>query len=186
MGDGLSFCITLKFNGYENKKLHLSDEDEPFTRQVMRTAYITMSDSKISLSNKLKFIFLQLPIAVKPADDAGFIEKWTYYVREMHTFREKPSGLDPYFDLLFEASRRSNIERGKLSIYDKMERDEVQIRAEIAYAARKSREEGLAEGLANGESKAKLETAVRLKAAGVSLDTIVQCTGLPYDVVLDL
>ena len=162
--------------------LHLSDEDEPFSRQIMRTAYITMSDSKINLSNKLKFIFLQLPMAVKPVDDASFIEKWTYYVREMHTFREKPSGLDPYFDMLFEASRRENIESGKLSIYDKMTRDEIQIRAEIAYAARKSREEGEREG----EAKAKLDAARSFKAAGIPVDTIVQCTGLSLDTVLGL
>ena len=63
----------------------MSADDEPFSRKIMRTVYITMSDSKTYLSDKLKFIFLQLPMAVKPAADAEFIDKWVYYVREMHT-----------------------------------------------------------------------------------------------------
>lgn len=165
--------------------LHLSDEDEPFSRQVMRTAFITMSDSKINLSNKLKFIFLQLPIAEKPVDGAGFIEKWTYYVREMHTFREKPVGLEPYFDMLFEASRRKNIETGKLSIYDKMVRDEIQIRAERDYAVRRGRMEArieaLAEGRAEGKAEEKAEMAKRLKATGIDIKTISLCSGLSIE-----
>ena len=167
--------------------LHLSDEDEPFIRQIMRTAYIAMSDSKINLSNKLKFIFLQLPMAEKPAEGASFIEKWTYYVREMHTFREKPAGLEPYFDLLFEASRRDNIERGKLSIYDKMVRDEIQIRAEKAYAVRKGREEARAEALAEGKTEGKaeerIEIAKNLKYAGVAVEIISRCSGLSIEEV---
>ena len=75
-----------------------------------------------------------------------------------------------------------------------MVRDEVQIRAEKAYVARKSHEkglaeghaEGLAEGLANGEAKATLETARKFKAAGIPVETIIQCTGLAREVVLEL
>ena len=63
-----------------------------------------------------------------------------------------------------------------------MTRDEIQIRAEIAYAARKSREEGEREG----EAKAKLDAARSFKAAGIPVDTIVQCTGLSLDTVLGL
>ena len=192
--------------------LHLSDEDKPFSRQIMRTAYITMSDSKINLSNKLKFIFLQLPMAEKPAEGASFIAKWTYYVREMHTFREKPAGLEPYFDLLFEASRRENIESGKLSIYDKMVRDEIQIKAERDYAIKEAlddysirkeaekqyaikealegqREELEREMLA-AQSQAleqdKLETARNFKAEGIPADVIAKCTGLTMEQVAGL
>ena len=45
----------------------------------------------------------------------------------MVNYKEKPSGLAGYFDLLFEASDRNNIEKGKLSLYDKMVRDEIGI-----------------------------------------------------------
>ena len=34
-----------------------------------------------------------------------------YFVREMVNYKEKPSGLAGYFDLLFEASDRNNIEK---------------------------------------------------------------------------
>ena len=94
-----------------------------------------------------------------------------YFVREMVNYKEKPSGLDVYFDQLFEASDRNNIEKGKLSIYDKMVRDEIQIAAERDYAVRTGREEGLEEGhaagLEEGRVKANIETARKMKADGL-------------------
>lgn len=100
----------------------------------------------------------------------------------MVNYKEKPPGLDGYFDLLFEASDRDNIEKGKLSIYDKMVRDEIQIAAERDYAVRtgreQGREEGHAAGLEEGRVKANNETARKMKAAGIAEEIISQCTGL--------
>ena len=81
----------------------------------------------VTCSHKSDWLFLQLPVAKEPTEDSAFIEKWAWYVREMVNYKEKPSGLDVYFDQLFEASDRNNIEKGKLSIYDKMVRDEIGI-----------------------------------------------------------
>lgn len=73
-------------------------------------------------------------------------------------------GLEEYFDLLFEASDRNNVKQGKLSIYDKMVRDEIQIAAEREYAVR----EGRAEGKAEGKIEGKIETARSRLPARVS------------------
>ena len=70
-----------------------------------------MNDTGKSLMDRQSFIFLQLPAAKEPTEDSAFIEKWAWYVREMVNYKEKPSGLDGYFDLLFEASDRNNIEK---------------------------------------------------------------------------
>ena len=94
-------------------------------------------------------------------------------MRGMVNYEEKPAGLDEYFDLLFEASDRNNIEQGKLSIYDRMIRDEIQIAAERDYAVREGKAEGKAEG--------KIETAKRFKAAGVDYAIISQCTDLTIE-----
>ena len=123
------------------------------------------------LTRVVGFIFLQLPAAKEPTEDSAFIEKWAWYVREMVNYKEKPSRLDGYFDLLFEASDRNNIEKGKLSIYDKMVRDEIQIAAEREYAVRE------------GRAEEKIETAIKLKQAGVDIAIISQCTGLSVEEV---
>ncbi len=97
----------------------------------------------------------------------------------MVNYKEKPSGLDGYFDLLFEASDRNNIEKGKLSIYDKMVRDEIQIAAERDYAVRTGREEGREEG----KVKANIETVRKMKADGLAIESIIFYTGLSVEEV---
>ncbi len=145
-----------------------------------------MDDSGSIMTDKENFIFVQLPAAREPTVDSTFIEKWAWYVREMVNFREKPSGLSRYFNLLFEASDRENIEQGKLSIYDKMVRDEIQIAAEREYAVREARTEARAEAraeaLAEGRAE-KIETVKKLKQAGVDIAIISQCTGLSLEEV---
>lgn len=160
-------------------RLHVKGETDSDRNSLVRRANVTMQSSQRILSDRLNFIFLQLPVAGEPADDSTFIDKWAWYVREMVNYKEKPTGLDPYFDLLFEASNRKNIEQGKLSIYDKMIRDEIQIAAERDYAVR----EGRKEGFEQGRAEANLETARKLKQAGSDIELICQCTGLSHEEV---
>ncbi len=45
---------------------------------------------------------------------------------------------------------------------------------------------GHAEGLAEGHAEAKIEMAIKLKALGVDIDTIVQATGLDREAIESL
>ena len=68
--------------------------------------------------------------------------------------------------------------------------DEKRRNGELAAA----REDGIAEGLAQGHAKglaeglaeAKIEMAIKLKALGVDIDTIVQATGLDRETIESL
>ena len=60
--------------------------------------------------------------------------------------------------------------------------DEKRRNGELAAA----REEGIAEGLAQGHAEAKIEMAIKLKALGVDIDTIVQATGLDRETIENL
>ena len=163
--------------------LKVNGEDTQHRNALLRRGNFRMDDSGSIMTDKENFIFVQLPAAREPTEDSSFIEQWAWYVREMVNFSEKPSGLSRYFDLLFEASDRENIEQGKLSIYDKMVRDEIQIAAEREYAVREGRAEALAEGRAEGRAEGKIETARKLKQAGVDIVIISQCTGLSVEEV---
>ena len=179
--------------------LKVRDEEHPRTDVLLRRAEVRMNDTGKSLMDRQSFIFLQLPAAKEPTEDSAFIEKWAWYVREMVNYKDKPSGLDEYFDLLFEASDRNNIEKGKLSIYDKMVRDEIQIAAEREYAVRTGREEGHAAGLEEGHAagleeghaagleegkvKANIETARKMKADGLAIESIIFYTSLSVEEV---
>ena len=136
-----------------------------------------MDEGSKILSDKLNFLFLQLPVAKEPDAESDFITKWAWYVRNMAKFSKKPDGLDDYFSKLFDAADRNNVEQRKLSIYDRMERDAIQIEAEKRYAIREAREEALAEG----EARGKAEITKALLAKGFDIATIAECTGLSQE-----
>ena len=68
-----------------------------------------------------------------------------------------------------------------------MVRDEIQIAAERDYAVRTGREEGLEEGhaagLEEGKVKANIETARKMKADGLAIESIIFYTGLSVEEV---
>ena len=177
-----------------------SDEDR---NQLVRTARLKMSGSEKDLSDKLNYVFLQLPIVKSITDGSSFLEKWAWSVRNMIGMSDKPLELnDSYFRSLFEHSDRRNIREDKLSKYDTMIRDEIQIKAEKEYAVEQARAEALALGQAEGEAKGRAqgraegkaegekskqrEIAAKLKAAGAELRFISEITGMSLDEVAAL
>ena len=183
--------------------LKVPDEEKPVRDALVRSAHIQMNDTKKILTYKHNLLFLQLPAVKRVTEDSPFLERWAWYVSNIHTFEEKPEGLDGYFSLLFDCADRNNISRAALSVYDDMERDEQTIECEkrdIRIDAREEAlEEGLAEGLAKGEAKgraegraeginagrseATFEMAKKMKADGLSVEAICKYTGLSSEQV---
>ena len=134
---------------------------------------------------------MQLSVAKEPTPESTFIEKWAYYVSHMSRMKAKPEGLEPYFDRLFDAACRENIEKGKLSIYDNMVRDAIQIQAEKELAIEEAtaaalimgKAAGIAEGIARGEARGKAELIRAMMANGMDDAAIVSVTGLSIEQV---
>ncbi len=138
---------------------------------------------------------MQLSVAREPTPESTFIEKWAYYVSHMSRMREKPQGLEPYFDRLFDAACRENIEKGKLSIYDNMVRDAIQIQAEKELAIEEAtaaalimgkaegKAAGIAEGRAAGIAEGKAELIRAMMANGMDDAAIASATGLSIEQV---
>ena len=64
--------------------------------------------------------------------------------------------------------------------------DEKRRNGELAAAREDGIAEGLAQGHAKGHAEAKIEMAIKLKALGVDIDTIVQATGLDRETIENL
>ena len=64
--------------------------------------------------------------------------------------------------------------------------DEKRRNGELAAAREDGIAEGLAEGHAKGHAEAKIKMAIKLKALGVDIDTIVQATGLDRETIENL
>ena len=94
-----------------------------------------------------------------------------------------------YFRLLEAASNRQNIRNNVLTIYDRMVRDEIQIKAERDYAVKEAVEEARAEALAEGLEQGKavgleqgraevLRIAAEMKARGQDISLLADYLGL--------
>ena len=70
--------------------------------------------------------------------------------------------------------------------YDKDMYDEKRRNGELAAAREDGIAEGLAQGHAEGHAEAKIEMAIKFKALGVDIDTIVQATGLDRETIENL
>ena len=64
--------------------------------------------------------------------------------------------------------------------------DEKRRNGELAAAREDGIAEGLARGHAEGHAEAKIEMAIKFKALGVDIDTIVQATGLDRETIENL
>lgn len=154
--------------------IKVKGEDRPVRDRLLREAHVTVDGGKNILSDKLYFLFLQLPAVKSVTESSSFLERWAWHVRHIHEFAEKPEGLNDYFSLLFDAADRNNISSHKLSIYDRMQRDEIQIEAEKRYAIEEARAEEREKALAEG----KAEVARAMLAKKTPVDFIVSVTGL--------
>lgn len=156
--------------------LDIPGESDGDRNRLVRTAKLKMSGSGKVLSDKLNYIFLQLPVVKSLTDSSTFLEKWAWSVRNMVGASGKPDELkESYFSSLYEHSDRRNINGDKLSKYDTMVRDEIQIKAEKKYL--------FEQGIEQGRTEAMKEMAAKLKAMGMAADTICEVTGLPAESV---
>lgn len=175
--------------------LDIPGESDEERNQLVRTARLKMSVSEKVLSDKLNYVFSQLPVVKTITNESTFLEKWAWSVRNMVDMSDKPLELnESYFSSLYEHSNRRNIREDILSKYDTMVRDEIQIKAEkeylfqhaIAEGMAKGMAEGRAEGRAEGEESKQREIAARLKAAGTEIGFISEITGMSLDEVAAL
>ncbi|MCQ2119371.1 MAG: Rpn family recombination-promoting nuclease/putative transposase [Bacteroidales bacterium] len=159
-----------------NYIMDLGGEPDCVRNQLVRRACVRMDDSGTVLSNKLNYLFLQLPVVKELKDGLSFLEKFSYALRNTKNLDERPKELDGgYFDEFFKTVSRMYITQEELDTYDYMIRDEVQIAAEKEFLAKKKFAEGKAEG--------KAEVASRMKEMGLSLDQISRMTDLSEEAI---
>ena len=149
----------------------------------------TTTKGREVLSDKIKLIYLQLPLFNKSEEECETnFDRWIYIFKYMATLDTIPwSAKNSIFAQLGKFAQIANLTESQRRKYDKdlkIYRDNKNI---LAYAQKRSREEGRAEGLAEGERQANLETARILKALGkMTIAEIAQATKLTEDEVLKL
>ena len=105
-------------------------------------------------------------------------------MRHMFKLADRPENLrGEYFDNLFRAADTANMTAKEHEAYILAMASERDIRNQIRYGRIQGHREGLEEGRKEGIEQGKAETAIRMKAAGIAMETIAECTGLDIDTV---
>ena len=127
--------------------------------------------SKAEFSDKIRLVYLQLPLFQKEAEACeNDFDRWIYVLKNMETFNRLPwMAKDSVFHRLSEIADVSAMTKAERQKYD--------------YAIRKYRDnlcvyEGV---LQTGRAQERAEIALKMKADGMPLDLIIKYSGLSAD-----
>ena len=150
-----------------------------------RTDVVLMNKQRgIPFSDKERFIFLQLPVFKKDADECrDDFERWIYVLKNMEILDRMPwAAKDSVFRKLAEIGEVSNMTKDERLKYDaalRHYRDTLNV-------MRSAEDKGRQQGLTEGRQQANIQTAKNLLAMGLSVDQIAKATGLNYEEIMKL
>ena len=148
-----------------------------FDNGFLYSFHITEDSSGHLMSDKLRFIYLELPAFLKDEDTvSGDLETWTFLFNNMNKLKFPPSKMtrEPY-DELFNLSEIANFAENEYDMYlrRQKERDDDYSRYVTAYG----------DGEKKGITITKLEMARRMKGKSYPLAEICELTGLDKETV---
>ena len=178
---------TICFMNYMPK----SDEVSKFRTDIV----LADRDSGEIVSDKLRFIYLALPLFKKKADECDTdFEKWIYVLKHMEALSRMPfTAQKDIFKQLEEYADSHRLTRKEWEAYENslwIARDNMACMAAAEREAREKgmaegraegRAEGMAEGRAEGRAEEKKETAKRLLDMGLSIEQVSQGLGLSIE-----
>ena len=127
-------------------------------------------------SDKMRMTFMQLPLFTKEADECDTdFDKWIYVLKNMETLTRLPwaakSSVFKRLEQIADVASLSRQERMKYDVGLRKYRDTLSV-------LEGAKQDGLAEGRAEGIENEKIETVKRLKAIGADINMITVATGL--------
>ena len=126
-------------------------------------------------------------------------DKFYFCLTQMSRLSERPDNLEEeIFRKLFDVSEFAQMTRDQQRQYVKIMTTERDVKNQISYARKealaegeaagleKGRAEGEAVGLEKGRAEGRADIARAMKAKGIALELIAECTGLTAEEILRL
>ena len=141
-------------------------------------------DSGTVFSDKLRFIYLIMPLFDKEADECeNNFERWIYVLKHMATLERMPfEAQNKIFEKLAKIADSKTLSREDQEKYDESMRIMWDNFATMKYAVEKGmkegREKGMKEGMKEGMKKEKIGIALNLLSLNIPIDTIISATNL--------
>ena len=147
-----------------------------FKKQFRTDVVLAEKGTTEQFSDKLRMIFLQLPLFTKEADECeNQVERWIYLLKNMETLNRLPwAAQSAVFKKLESIADVGGMTRAERLQYDealKKYRDTISVFEGV-------RLEGRMEGNAEGRLEEKIAIARNLKSMGMSISDVSKATGL--------
>jgi len=148
------------------------DEDKKDPNKFRYDIKLTDTETKKVFYDKLTFIYLEMPKFNKTVDELETrFDKWLYVIRNLNRLDKVPDKLrERIFEKLFETAEIAKFTPDQVRSYE----DSLKYYRDLKNSLDTAREEGLLEGI----EKEKLEVANNALKIGLSVDDIIQLTGL--------
>lgn len=170
-------------------------------KQQFRTDVVLAEKNTVDqFSDKLRMIYLQLPLFKKEADECeNQVERWIYLLKNMETLSRLPwaaqSAVFKKLESIADVGAMSRDERLKYDEALRKYRDTISVFEGVRMdglmegrmeGRKEGRMEGLMEGRMEGQRSEKMENARKMKIYGLALDMIAEITGLSIEEVRGL
>ena len=153
------------------------------TDQLVYRFQVREQESGELYGQQLSIYLCELPRWVKPLEEAKTpIEEWFDILQNMSNFAEKPATISKRYDSIFAACQRGRLQVKELEQYFRAMITEREEKGIAAFYKEEGLREGFdlgkADGLAEGKAERNVEIATNLLKCGVSIDIIMESTGL--------
>ena len=170
-------------------------------KQQFRTDVVLAEKNTVDqFSDKLRMIYLQLPLFKKEADECeNQVERWIYLLKNMETLSRLPwaaqSAVFKKLESIADVGAMSRDERLKYDEALRKYRDTISVFEGVRMdglmegrmeGRKEGRKEGRMGGRMEGQRSEKMENARKMKTYGLALDMIAEITGLSIEEVRGL
>ena len=141
---------------------------------------LTDLENKTVFSDTLRLVYLQLPLFTKEADECdNDFERWIYVLKNMEVLNRLPwAAQNAVFKRLSEIAEVSALSREERLAYDeglRKYRDTLNV---MTGAVEEGLARGRVEGRVEGRAERDIEIARKMLTMGMTVEQIVQATGL--------
>ena len=167
---------------------HVGEEISQFKSDVM----LREKNSEVPFTDKLRFIYLNLPYFTKKAEECVTdFEKWIYVLKHMTTLERIPFETQKkIFKRLAEVADSRCLSKEEMEKYEESQRqvDNYNLGMYSAWLEgnEKGIKQGIKQGIEQGELAKSLDVAKNLLALGMSVSQIMQVTGLTKEQISSL
>lgn len=168
------------------------DEDKNDEEYYHHVVQLMDVEKKEVFYDNLTYIYLEMPKFKKTEEELeSLVDKWLYALKNLPRLLERPKALqERIFKKFFDVAEVAALTKEDYFRYVESEQVYYDLDGAFRTASKKGytqgkrkglaegRAEGMAKGIAKGIAEGRAEVAKKLKSMGISVDDIVQATGL--------